>query len=95
MADDSTLDAGRKAAVAERDAEVTAAIASRNVIAAVRAALTNPPLGTKDDSIKVSSLSTLCRSADAASVRRERGRLLPPTPGEPASQGHECVITAG
>mmetsp|Transcript_7670 Transcript_7670/g.21193 ORF Transcript_7670/g.21193 Transcript_7670/m.21193 type:complete len:131 (-) Transcript_7670:66-458(-) len=63
--DEGTLDAGRRAAIEERDAEVTAAIASRNATAAVQAALKNPPLGTKDDSIKAANAAVVMKALGA------------------------------
>lgn len=51
--DEATLDAGRLAAVSERQARVQELIDARDGGGAVKAALLNPPTGTKDLSIKV------------------------------------------
>ena len=91
--DDATLDAGRRANIDARDGEVDRALASSNFAMAVHKALENPPLGTKDQEVKV-------RTRDVQ--RRGRSMRAPPiwslqneslgvgwaAPNPPAPAGH-------
>lgn len=52
-ADDTELDAARRMEVEERASAVDALLRGTKVKEAVRKALENPPVGTKDESIKV------------------------------------------
>ena len=52
VAEEGELDAGRVRSIAERERAVDAALARSDIEGAVRAALENPPLGTKSEAIK-------------------------------------------
>lgn len=72
------MDASRAEAVASRQAEVESALRGGNLEAAVKAALQNPPVNSKDPTVKVSPPGPRCNLG--ARVQPVAGPRVPRAP---------------